>query len=423
MRALRSERGGILALSALIIPGFLLITALVLDTGIWFTHKRSLQNRADSGALAAGVEYLSQLANCGANPTGPAATAIADKARLYAGATGTGYNETVNNQSEITVKINATGPTAADDSDGGNPCQDHAPDGISPNGGIWTDVIARETNLRTVAGTFGINLPSIAARARVELGQITGLTGGLPFVNETGDQIECVWAQFVRARDNNPTSGFTVTPSNPILLTKTGTEHGPRTSRTSSSRTRTTTWRFATTRATRTGRRRATSRPPTRAAFHTTWTHRTRSRSTGSTSTTPASLQEPTLPRSSSFRADLEHVWGTGIPLHREHRPERDLSGRLLRGGGHRSNKVRGTITVQPVQPAGSGIASVNGNFDTTGGGAGPNLSQVTGTITIRPNQAATGTGFTQDYTQVGETYFKAAGSSDNRASRQRVER
>ena len=174
MNALRSERGGIFAISALIIPVFILLTALVLDTGIWFTHKRSLQNRADSGALAAGVEYLSQLANCAADPTGPAATAIADKARLYAGATGTGYNETVNNQSEITVKINATGPTAADGSDGGNPCQDHAPDGISPNGGVWTDVIARETNLRTVAGTFGINLPSIAARARVELGQISG---------------------------------------------------------------------------------------------------------------------------------------------------------------------------------------------------------------------------------------------------------
>ena len=70
---------------------------------------------------------------------------------------------------------------------------------------------------------------------------------------------------------------------------------------------------------------------------------------------------------------------------------------------------MRGTISVHPVQPAGSGIASVNGNFDTTGGGSGPNLSQVTGTITIRPNQVATGTGFTQDYTQVGETYFKVS--------------
>jgi hypothetical protein len=221
VNALRSERGGILAISALIIPGFLLLTALVLDTGIWFTHKRSLQNRADSAALAAGVEYLSQLSSCAANPAGPAATAIADKARLYAGAT-SGYNQTVNNQAEVTVKINATGPTAADNSDGGNPCQDHPvttpPDDISPNGGIWTDVIVRETNLRTVAGMFGLNLPSMAARARVELSQITGLTaGGLPFIHETGDYVDCVWAQFIDAA-NPGTPVAVINGSNPVLL-------------------------------------------------------------------------------------------------------------------------------------------------------------------------------------------------------------
>ena len=86
-------------------------------------------------------------------------------------------------------------------------------------------------------------------------------------------------------------------------------------------------------------------------------------------------------------------------------------------------NKVRGTISVHPVQPAGSGIASVNGNFDTTGGGSGPNLSQVTGTITIRPNQVATGTGFTQDYTQVGETYFKVSWNQTTGRARHRVQR
>ena len=222
-RLLRSERGGILALSALIIPGFLLLTALVLDVGTWYTHKRSLQNRADAGALAAGVEYLSELANCAANPTGPAATTISDKAKLYAGAAAGGYNETVNAQPNVTVKINAASPTDTDNSDGGNPCQEHPvtvpPDPISPNGGIWTDVIVRESNIGTVAGAFGMNLPSITAKARVELNQITGLAGGLPFVNETGDQIECVWAQFVRARDGSTSQGFTVTPSNPILLT------------------------------------------------------------------------------------------------------------------------------------------------------------------------------------------------------------
>ena len=39
------------------IPLFLLLTALVVDVGDWYTHKRQLQNRADAAALAAGVEY------------------------------------------------------------------------------------------------------------------------------------------------------------------------------------------------------------------------------------------------------------------------------------------------------------------------------------------------------------------------------
>ena len=48
------------------IPVFLLLAALVVDAGNWYTHKRSLQNRADAGALAAGLEYIknNNLRNC-----------------------------------------------------------------------------------------------------------------------------------------------------------------------------------------------------------------------------------------------------------------------------------------------------------------------------------------------------------------------
>lgn len=408
MSSLRGERGGILVVAAITMPAILLLTALVLDAGRWYTHKRSLQNRADAGALAAGVEYLSQLANCAANPTGPAATAIADKARLYAGATGTGYNETVNNQAEVTVKINATGPAAADNSDGGNPCQDHAPDGISPSGGIWTDVIARETNIRTVAGAFGINLPTVAARARVELGQITTLNGGLPFVNETGDQIECVWAQFVRARDNSPTAGFSVTPSNPVLLTKTGTG----------------TWSADITDLDFTNahddvaiRYYAGSKDGNAPCDFSTdnksgLPHDMNAQNPISvdwinvydTGRSPGADEAPKLRR---FALTSSTCGGSGFV----YTASTDPNATCLLGFSAEvdtgPNRVRGTISVQPIQVTGSGIATATGNFDTTGGGAGPNLSQVTGTITIRPNQTATGTGFTQDYTQVGEIYFK----------------
>ena len=33
------------------IPVFLLLTALVVDVGNWYTHKRQLQNRADAARL------------------------------------------------------------------------------------------------------------------------------------------------------------------------------------------------------------------------------------------------------------------------------------------------------------------------------------------------------------------------------------
>ena len=56
-RALNEERGGVLALSAILIPVFIVLVALLVDVGTWYTHKRQLQNRADAAALAAGVEY------------------------------------------------------------------------------------------------------------------------------------------------------------------------------------------------------------------------------------------------------------------------------------------------------------------------------------------------------------------------------
>ena len=47
-------------------------------------------------------------------------------------------------------------------------------------------------------------------------------------------------------------------------------------------------------------------------------------------------------------------------------------------------------------------------NFDNTGGAA-PQPDDVAGTITIHPNATASGSGFTQDYTQVGKTYFSVS--------------
>jgi Flp pilus assembly protein TadG len=212
MRHLRCERGGILVMSAVVLPVFLLICGLVVDAGNWFTHKRQLQNRADAGALAAGYEYLAQLGSCQTNPI-LAGNAIAAAAKQYAGdpaVSGPKYNTEIAKQSRVTVLIN--------DSDGRNPCTPHAADSISPNpNSLWTDVKVRESNIGTLFKTFGINLPSITARARVQVKQITGLRrGALPFVHETGDYVDCAWAQFIDVRNGNLVS--LVGNSNPVEL-------------------------------------------------------------------------------------------------------------------------------------------------------------------------------------------------------------
>ncbi len=105
------------------IPVFLLLTALVVDVGNWYTHKRQLQNKADAGALAAGVEYLSQLSNCQTNAV-PTGTAISNVAKRYAGTSDPGRRDEVQpddqpDRADLTVRINASNATAADWTDGG----------------------------------------------------------------------------------------------------------------------------------------------------------------------------------------------------------------------------------------------------------------------------------------------------------------
>ena len=188
----RGERGGILVMAAVMIPVFLLLTALVVDVGNWYVHKRQLQNRADAGAFAAGVEYAKSWKACiqSSNPTLQSATAqrIADAARQYAGnpeATdyagsalpGTLYNSEIANQSNVDVVVNSGNADYNDDTDytdGGvlnvaSPCYDHAGDDISPGGGQWTDVRVKERDLPSLFGALGLPLSRNGARARVEI--------------------------------------------------------------------------------------------------------------------------------------------------------------------------------------------------------------------------------------------------------------
>ena len=191
-RLLRDERGGVLALSAFLIPVFVVLAAMVIDVGQWYTHKRQLQNRADAAAFAGGVEFAKNWKPCvqGSDATlkANAARTIANKARQFAAdpeaadyapdpLPGTLFNANVANQAKLDVVINST--TYTDDTDytdgglgpppPGHPCFVHAADAISPGGGHWVDVRVKENNLPSLFGAIGLPLSRNVARARVEI--------------------------------------------------------------------------------------------------------------------------------------------------------------------------------------------------------------------------------------------------------------
>jgi len=220
----RDESGQVLALVAISSVVILMFAALVIDVGNWFSHKRQLQNRADAGALAAGSEWATKFPLCaqGGATADAAGNGIARIAQQYAGSptadAATGYDPTATppvntetaNQSNVEVFINSTSEDATI-SDGGGPCFKHAPDAISPAGGYWVDVRAKERNLNSFFGSIGIPLTRNLARARVELRQVDTITKGLlPFAGETADVAPCAWVQFVR--DDSGGSGTAVGP-------------------------------------------------------------------------------------------------------------------------------------------------------------------------------------------------------------------
>ncbi len=193
-RLRQEERGGILMLSAILIPVFIVMTAMIVDVGQWYTHKRQLQNRADSAAFAAGIEYGKNWKACVQNGDAAlkASTAreIANKARQFAAdpeasdyapdpLPGTLYNSGIATQSKLDVVINSTtyddDTDQSDDGDGsaatsfGSPCFKHSGDPISPGGGHWTDVRVKENDLPSILGSIGLPLSRNVARARIEV--------------------------------------------------------------------------------------------------------------------------------------------------------------------------------------------------------------------------------------------------------------
>ena len=158
----RSERGSILVLAAVLIPSSCSMCGLVIDVGNWYTHKRQLQNKADAEALAAGVEYIAQMANCKTAP-GATGTAISNVAKNFAGT-----NEATGGTNTTRRSTSAEQPDGRDQRDErdrrrldrrGKPVlRPHCRRRDQPQRRPLDHVKVRETNLGSLASGFGLGL-------------------------------------------------------------------------------------------------------------------------------------------------------------------------------------------------------------------------------------------------------------------------
>jgi hypothetical protein len=185
---LGDERGAVLTIFAVGIPTIILFLALALDIGNWYVHKRQLQNRVDAAVYAAAVEYGFRFPNCTNAANGQAAL-ITAKAKQFAGDPNdvTAVNTDINANATITVNSTNIEP-GTDGTDGGTPCDYHGTSGSGGNPGdfdnpegYWTDVKAKETNLQSLFGGFGVPVPAITSQARVGLVQPESVSGMRPF--------------------------------------------------------------------------------------------------------------------------------------------------------------------------------------------------------------------------------------------------
>jgi Putative Flp pilus-assembly TadE/G-like len=158
----RDQRGGVMAMFAVVLPVLLLFFAFVVDVGNWFQHKRHLQMQADAAVLAGAGQF-----NECFGTSGTGSTTITDEATKYGGGPGSIYNGQVggSNKGEIFVRFNSktyeVGGPPADDTVEAPPCT-----------AMMLDVKETEKNLPLFFSGLvpGLpSLPAINARARIAL--------------------------------------------------------------------------------------------------------------------------------------------------------------------------------------------------------------------------------------------------------------
>ena len=204
------EKGGVIVLTALLLPFLIMLIALCVDVGNWWVHKRHLQLQVDAAALAGGGLF----GQCFSNPSG-ANTLIQNEATKYSGGPGSVHNGQVGgtNKGTITIRYQsktfAAGTHPADDTETQAPCD-------TPS--LMFDVKGSEANLPVLFNfPFLDVVPSINAHARVQLKTVEVQEGMLP-VAVPDLRFNYAFATFV-----NEATGAVLASSE---LEKTGTSGG-----------------------------------------------------------------------------------------------------------------------------------------------------------------------------------------------------
>ncbi|HET9673530.1 MAG TPA: pilus assembly protein TadG-related protein [Gaiellaceae bacterium] len=170
---LSGDDGGVVVLTALMLPFIVLLLSLSIDIGNWWIHKRHLQMQVDAAALAGGAMF----GKCFTDPSAGNA-AIQDEATKYNGAAGSLYNGQVGNSNKGTITVRyqsktfATGGPGPDDTETQLPCE-------TPS--LMFDVKGTEANLPLLFKFPGLHfVPAINAQARVQLKTVIVQDGMLP---------------------------------------------------------------------------------------------------------------------------------------------------------------------------------------------------------------------------------------------------
>jgi Flp pilus assembly protein TadG len=212
---LRTQDGGVILMFAILLPGILLLTAIALETGNWYEHRRHLQLQTDAGALAAGQVFrdcldLSTQGNALTDMTRTAAQYGGDTATLAAVAPGLAAEN---------VQVGSNGPAAGNVRNFSYQGTSYPPDytpvaNTDPCTSRVFDVRATEDNIPHI---FKISpLATVHAHSRVELKAINELQGLLPLA-VPDVRPKFVFATFIDESTGDPIAGCPASPLTPTL--------------------------------------------------------------------------------------------------------------------------------------------------------------------------------------------------------------